>query len=97
MQRCPPPRPGQMVEVHSHPSTSLLEGRVLVVGWFSSFCSYQGGDRVLAQKCIAASPMRSNWWGVPDRIPFVGCSRNIINLGKQIKGKSTILVINISH
>ena len=85
------------MEGHSCPRTSLFKDRVLGVGRVSSFCSYQGGDRVLLHQCTVNVPMRYNWSGGPGRIPLVGCSRNIINLGKQIKGDSTILEINIAH
>ena len=72
MQIFPPPRSGRTMEGHSHPQNSLFEDRVIGVGQVSSFCSYQGGDRVLAQQYTVAVPMRSNWSGVPSRIPLVG-------------------------
>ena len=81
MQIFPPPRPGQTMEGYSCPWTSLFDDRVLGVGQVSSFCSYQGGDHVLAHKFTVDFPMQSNWSGGPGRIPLVGCSRNIINLG----------------
>ena len=46
MYRFPLPRPGRTTEDNSRPQTSFLKGSVLVVGRFSSLCSYQVGDCV---------------------------------------------------
>ena len=76
----PPPSPVRTMEGHSCPRNALFEDRVISVGQVGSFCSYQDGDRDLAQQCTIAVSMQSNWSGGPGKIPLVGCSRNIINL-----------------
>ena len=83
-----------MVEGHYRLRTSLFEDKVLGVGRVISCCSYQGSDRVWAQRCTVAVPMRPNWTGGPGGSPLVGRSRNKINLEKQGKGNSNIFGIN---